>query len=105
MVAPTPSGYSAEVRIELLAGTEHFFPAQIGSDQIFFDSDIILPGTEGDLTLSVDGHDRRWRVRWAVSSTPCRRVDAEFRELEYTGVPGETTHENRAAGVRRFNGL
>ena len=83
MVAPTISGYSSNVRIELVSGTERFFPAQIAAGRITFDRDVVLPGTEGELILFVDGHPRRWHLTWEASDKPQRTWIAKYRDLEF----------------------
>ncbi len=56
-------GHSAQVGIELrLDG--HVLPvAQAGGDRLIFDEPTRLPRSEAELAISVDGRERRWRVR------------------------------------------
>ena len=91
MVANAPSGYSTTVRIELLAGAERFFPAQVGDGRIMFERDVVLPGSEGVLILHIDEHVRRWRLNWEASDVPSNLWIAKFRDVEYPAADAATT--------------
>ena len=90
MVAPTPSGYSANVRLELLIGGRPFPLGQIGGGNLIFDEPIVLPGTAGEVFAYIDEHVQRWHVTWNASETPRQVIAAEFREVAYTPAPAST---------------
>ena len=94
MVAPTVSGYSSNVRMELLAGTQRFFPSQIAAGRITFDREVLLPGTEGELILFIDEHSRRWHLTWEASDKPRRTWLTKYRDVEYMHSGGATMDTN-----------
>jgi hypothetical protein len=83
MVAPIPSGHSANVRLTLEAGGERFPLAQFGGDVLIFDRPLVLPGTAGQVVAEIDGNCQRWAVRWAPAAEPRDVVPTEI----HTPVP------------------
>jgi len=77
-IAPTRRpNHSALVEMALtLDGGEILSVGQLGSSFVILDSLANLPPCEGEITLSVDGRERRWRVALpdgaseAVARTP-----------------------------------
>jgi hypothetical protein len=90
MVAPTLSGYSADVRLEMVASGRHFPLGQMGRDCLIFDEPVVLPGAAGEVTAYIDQHVRRWQVTWEPYSSPRQIVKAEFVTLAYTPSPNPT---------------
>lgn len=63
MNASSPAtGYSATVRLELIAGDQVLELGQIGPDMIHVRTPISLPPCEADVVMHVDGHERHWPV-------------------------------------------
>ena len=91
MVAPTPSGYSAKVRLQLLIEGRPYPLGQIGGGKLIFDEPLVLPGNAGEVVASIDEHVQRWHVTWDPSAAPRQIVAAEFREVAYTRAPASTT--------------
>lgn len=91
MVAPTPSGYSANVRLELLVGDRRFPLAQIGGGRLIFREPVVLSCAAGEVSAHIDEHVQRWHVTWDASDAPRRIVYAEFREIPCTASPDPTT--------------
>jgi hypothetical protein len=87
MVAPTPSGYSARVRLELTIGSACYTLAQIGGGRLMFDHPTVLPGTTGTVTAYIDDRARHWRVTWEACATPQRTIMAEFRDVDQVPKP------------------
>ena len=75
------SGYSAAVQIELFVNGQRFSVAQCGRGLLIFDKPLVLPGTEGELVLTVDGHPRRWLVDLPNPGIPTRIVHASLRDV------------------------
>jgi hypothetical protein len=68
-------GHSADVSMHLLLEGKTLSVGQIGPDFIILDTAINHPPATGELFLSVDGNDRRWRVHFPGGmSTASRRV-------------------------------
>lgn len=73
-LATAPTGYSAMVKIELFVDGQRFPVAQCGRDFLIFDNPVTLPGTEGELILTIDGHARRWKISLPESSIPSAKI-------------------------------
>ena len=56
------TGYSADVRIELYLNGTGLGVAQLGRDYLILKSPLDHPPAEGELSIQVDGHLRRWRI-------------------------------------------
>jgi hypothetical protein len=65
MSAPNPqsSSYSADIRMQLRVDDQVFSIGQLGPDFLILDDPADHPPAEGEITLSVDGRERRWTVR------------------------------------------
>ena len=81
MVAPTRSGYSARVRLELWIGDERFALGQIGGGKFMLAHEAVIPGTTGEIVAHIDDHEQRWQATWEASDAPRRIVKAEFRQI------------------------
>jgi hypothetical protein len=81
MVAPTPSGYSAAVKLELQVGEERIPLAQVGGGRLVFYQETVLPGTGGIVVAYIDEHVDRCEARWAASGEARKVVAVEMREL------------------------
>jgi hypothetical protein len=64
--------------MELRIGTQHYPLAQIGGEKLIFDHKVVLPGTEGEVILHIDEHERRWRAAWDPSNSPRQVVPAQL---------------------------
>jgi len=60
---PKNRGYSADVRMQLSINGQTFSIGQLGPDFLILDEPVDHPPAEGEITLSVDGRERRWPVR------------------------------------------
>ena len=58
----TGGGHSAEVRIDLAVNGHVFSVAELGPDFVVLRDPIPHPPAEAELSLSIDGHEERWRV-------------------------------------------
>jgi hypothetical protein len=67
-------GYSARVDLKLLVNGRLLDVAQVGPDRCVLRNPVELPqGTEGEIIMHVDNHERRWHVllfEGANSDTP-----------------------------------
>ena len=79
LTAPKP-GHSADVLIELFVNGQRFPVVQMGRGMLIFDQPVLLPGTEGELVLTIDGHPRRWMVSIPISAIPSKTVHAKLRD-------------------------
>lgn len=67
----TPSnGFSAQVRIEFRTATRTLPAAQTGGNRLIFDRPVMIPETEGDLVMRVDGHEHHWHVELLPAAKP-----------------------------------
>jgi hypothetical protein len=61
--SPINPGHSADVRMELRLNG-HILPiGQLGPDFLVLRNPIDHPPTDGEIALSIDGHEDRWPVR------------------------------------------
>lgn len=79
-----PGGYSADVRIELLADDRRMPVAQVGGGRLIFDEPVKLSDTAGQIVMHVDGRERRWHVTLRPNGQPSKTVDAEIESSEST---------------------
>ena len=65
MEAPNPKtdGYSTDVRMQLSVNGHIFRIGQLGPDFLILDDPADHPPAEGEITMSIDGEESRWRVR------------------------------------------
>jgi hypothetical protein len=89
MVAPTPSGYSATVKLELEVGEERIPLAQIGGGELVFYQEVVLPGNVGIVVAYIDESVHRWEVEWERSEAGRTVVAAKYRVLEAGVVTGK----------------
>ncbi|HMQ15672.1 MAG TPA: hypothetical protein PKC49_06840, partial [Phycisphaerae bacterium] len=86
-IATTSNGYSADVQIELRIGGKRFPVAQTGGGKLILDQPTMLPSSEGEVVMHIDGHEHRWRVALQPTTQPERVIAAEFSALpEHTGA-------------------
>ncbi len=55
--------YSAEVRMRLSVGGRVWSIAQLGPDFLILRAPVDHPPTGAEITMWIDDHERRWRVR------------------------------------------
>jgi hypothetical protein len=55
--------YSADVRMELSVNGAVFSIGQLGPDYLILDDPTDHPPAEGEITVSIDGRVKRWRVQ------------------------------------------
>jgi hypothetical protein len=67
-------GYSATVEIELFVNGQRFPVAQCSRDFLIFDEPVMLPGTEAELVLTIDGHARCWKMALPESAIPSTKI-------------------------------
>jgi len=58
----TRGGHSADVRIALAVHGHVFSVAELGPGFVVLRNPISPPPADAELTLSIDGYERRWRV-------------------------------------------
>lgn len=58
----TTSGHSADVRIDLAVNGHVFSVAELGPGFLVVRNPVAHPPAEAELTLSIDGYERRWQV-------------------------------------------
>jgi hypothetical protein len=58
----TRGGHSADVRIDLAVNGHVLSVAKLGPGFVVLRNPIPHPPAEAELTLSIDGYERRWRV-------------------------------------------
>jgi hypothetical protein len=58
----TGSGHSADVRIALAVNGHVFSVAELGPGFVVLRNPVPHPPADAELTLSIDGDERRWRV-------------------------------------------
>jgi hypothetical protein len=58
----TGGGHSADVRIDLAVNGHVFSVAKLGPDFLVVRNPVAHPPSEAEITLSIDGHEQRWRV-------------------------------------------
>ena len=59
---PTSGGHSADVRMSLAVNGHVFSVAELGPNFVVLRNPVAHPPAEAELTLSIDGYERRWRV-------------------------------------------
>jgi hypothetical protein len=72
------AGYSSHVCLDLYVDKQRFPLAQIGAGRLIFDHDTVLPGSAGEVVMSIDGREHKWHVEWDQSSLPRSTVQAIF---------------------------
>ena len=80
LVSPTTTGYSADVKMDLYFNGRRFPIAQMGGDTIFLRDPFGESPGEGEVTLTIDGHPRRWLVTIPPQPLPSRNLTAHFRD-------------------------
>jgi hypothetical protein len=60
---PQSNGYSADVRMHLSVNGQSFNIGQLGPDFIILRDAAELPPSRGQITVSIDGRERRWSVQ------------------------------------------
>jgi hypothetical protein len=60
---PQTSGHSADVRIRLSVNGHILSIGQLGPDFIILRDPIDHPPAEAEIAMSIDGREKRWRVR------------------------------------------
>jgi len=56
------TGFSAQVRLELIVGDRTCELAEIGPDSVYLRDPVSLPPGEADVVMHVEGKRRVWRV-------------------------------------------
>lgn len=84
----TTGGHSADVRIALAVNGHVFSVAKLGPGFVVLRNPTPHPPAEAELTLSIDGYERRWRVELIDGIVP-GGGDTRFRSCS-TPVNGST---------------
>jgi hypothetical protein len=71
--APTSYGHSADVRIRLHVNGHILSISHLAPDYVIVRDPAEHPPTEAEIALSIDGRERRWRVRLVEGISPGRR--------------------------------
>jgi hypothetical protein len=74
------STHSADVRIELTVNGHVFSVAALGPNFVVLRNPVAHPSGEAELSLSIDGHEERWRVELIDGILP-GGGDTRFRSL------------------------
>jgi hypothetical protein len=56
------SGHSTDVRIQLCVNGYTLAVAQLGPDFLVLKNPLDHPPAEAEITMSIDGHESRWKV-------------------------------------------
>jgi hypothetical protein len=81
---PKRGSHSADVRITLAVNGYVFSAAELGPDFVVLREPIAHPPAEGELSLSIDGHEERWRVE-LIDGIAAGGGDTRFRSLAGDG--------------------
>lgn len=84
----TRGGHSADVRIGLAVNGYTFSVAKLGPNFVVLRNPVPHPPAEAELSLSIDGHEERWRVELVDGIVP-GGGDTRFRSC--TGHVNSTT--------------
>jgi hypothetical protein len=84
-----PNGHSADVRIQLHINGQALPVAQLGPGFLILRTPCDSPPSDGEITMSIDGREDRWRVRLAEG------IKAEQRKTAITRCP-----ESNGSAVR-----
>jgi hypothetical protein len=87
MSAPTqkPPAYSADIRMQLSVNGHVFVIGQLGPDFVILDAPVDHPPAEGEITLSIDGRERRWHVHLPAG------IKAQHGETVISAIPNGST--------------
>jgi hypothetical protein len=80
----TGSGHSADVRIALAVNGHVFSVAELGPGFVVLRNPIPHPPADAELTLSIDGYERRWRVE-LIDGIQAGGGDTRFRSTSGHG--------------------
>lgn len=78
-------GHSADVRIALAVNGHVFSVAKLGPDFVVLRKPIPHPPAEAELSLSIDGHEERWRVE-LIDGIRAGGGDTRFRSCAANGT-------------------
>lgn len=68
----TKTGHSADVRMLLFLRDESYPIAQMGPDFFILAAPFAHPPTDAELMVSIDGSERRWKVRLPAGIDPAQ---------------------------------
>ena len=85
----TGGGHSADVRIDLAVNGHVFSVAKLGPGFLVVRNPIAHPPAEAELSLSIDGYERRWRVE-LIDGILAAGGDTRFRS--YSGQVNGTSN-------------
>jgi hypothetical protein len=77
-------GHSADVRIALAVNGHVFSVAELGPSFVVLRNPIPHPPADAELTLSIDGYERRWRVK-LIDGIQAGGGDTRFRSCVGNG--------------------
>ena len=85
--------HSADVRIELTVSVHVFSVAKLGPDFVVLRNPVSHPPAEAELSLSIDGHEERWRVELIDGIVP-GGGDTRFRSCA-SDIPARSVSDGR----------
>ena len=80
LFAMESGSHSADVRMQLSVNGQTLKIGQLGPEFIILDDPIDLPPCEAEITMSVDGRERRWAV-WLVNGISTGEPRVEISAL------------------------
>lgn len=54
--------YSAKVDLKLIVGSQTYQLGQVGPDRLIFREALSLPPCEGEVVMTIDDDEQRWKV-------------------------------------------
>lgn len=69
------------MQIELIIDHRRIPVAQLGGGRLYFDEPVDLASKSGDLVMTIDGREQRWKVSVRMTSRPSCIAEAAFEDL------------------------
>ena len=73
MTLTSPTGYSADVRLELLVNGRCVRLSQVGPDSLILAKPTEIPVGSAELVVTVDGHEHRRRIHLSEGASEASR--------------------------------
>jgi hypothetical protein len=98
------SSHSADVRIRLLLNGSSLSVAQLGPNFIILREAQNHPPCEGEISLTIDGKEKRWPVR-LPEGLPANRTRVPIATVQESKTPQSqrAAHHDRSKTTRQLN--